>query len=125
MIASKTKTQLTTLGSETTVKPLLVPASAKHLVFVSAVANSDSAAASDCVYFIRLEGPGLPGGPESFLIGGSGGNVATGQQDSAAAQMLSLNAPVTVANEIQIFAEQAEGDTGTINVAVTVGFSDA
>ena len=57
--AVDTKTQLTTLGSETVPGPLLVPNRAKKLlgVIVVAVGNHDSI--NDAGFLIRLEGPGL------------------------------------------------------------------
>src|SRR3990172_5547209 len=76
--AVDTKSQLATLGSETAPGPLLVPSKATMLKAVIAVASPDLATAADATYLIRLEGPGLPEGPETLAIGASGVQVATG-----------------------------------------------
>ncbi|MHA4791071.1 hypothetical protein, partial [Klebsiella pneumoniae] len=58
--AVDTKTQLTTLGSETAPGPLLVPSSAKRIISIIVAASENMAAATSFSAFIRLEGPGLP-----------------------------------------------------------------
>jgi len=120
--AVDTKTQLTTLGSETAPGPLLVPASAKVLKAIIGVACSDNAVAADGIYMIRLEGPGLPEGPESLVIGASGVPVATGGISTVKATRIELDIPVTVANEILLFAENAGEDTGSVAVGITLEF---
>lgn len=120
--AVDTKTQLTTLGSETAPGPLLVPASAKTLKAVIAVAACDHAVAADGGYLIRLEGPGLPEGPETLAVGASGAQVATGGSSSIPATRVELDVPVTPSNEILIFAENTGEDTGTTAVGVTLEF---
>lgn len=120
--AVDTKTQLTTLGSETAPGPLLVPAGAKMLHAVIAVPICDNAVAADGTYFIRLEGPGLPEGPETLMVGASGVQVATGGEGNTLAQRVILDIPVTPANEILIFGENAGEDTGSTTVGVTLEF---
>lgn len=120
--AVDTKSQLTTLGSETAPGPLLVPAGAKQLLGIIVAACENMAAATGFSAFIRLEGAGLPGGPEVIAVQAGGAAVATGGNASTLAQFLPLNIPVTVANEILIFAEMAGTDVGQVSVGVTLVF---
>ena len=120
--AIDTKSQLTTLGSESAPGPLLVPATARKISKIIAVFASNYAAANDCAIFIRLEGAGLPEGPESFAIGASGGAVATGGTSTQKALEIDVDIPVTSANEILIFAEMPGEDVGTLTVGVTLVF---
>ena len=105
-----TKTQLTTLGSETAPGPLMVPAGAKSLksVIVAMV--------------IRLEGPGLPEGPETLAVGSQGVAVATGGHGSRTAIEVDLDIPVVPANEILVFGENAGEDVGDVTIGVTLVF---
>lgn len=120
--AVDTKSQLTTLGSEAAPGPLLVPAGAKLLNAVIIALATDSSVAADGSFFIRLEGPGLPEGPETLAFGSHGAAVATGGHGSRNAKRFPLNIPVTAANEILIFAENAGEDVGTETVGVTLEF---
>ena len=120
--AVDTKSQLTTLGSETAPGPLLVPSGAKMLKAVIAAVSSDLATAADGTHFIRLEGPGLPEGPESIVIGASGVQVATGGSYSEKAFRVELDVPVTPSNEILIFGENAGEDAGSCTFGVTLEF---
>lgn len=119
------KTQLTTLGSETAPGAMLVPGQAGRLVKVIARGISDHAAANDGGQLIRLEGPGLPEGPEVFAVGASGGAVATGQQHCDISEQIECDIPVTPANEILIFAEETGEDTGALAFGVTLVFETA
>lgn len=121
--AVDTKTQLTTLGSETAPGPLLVPAGAKMLTAVIAAMSTDLATAADGTHFIRLEGAGLPEGPESLTIGASGAQVATGGSYSNPAFRFELDIPVTPANEILLFGENAGEDAGSCTFGVTLEFA--
>lgn len=121
--AVDTKTQLTTLGSQTAPGPLLVPAGATKLGAIIATFASDYAAANDCAILIRLEGPGLPEGPETITIGGTGGAVATGGASTQKAVRTPMDIPVTPANEILIFAEMVGEDVGTVRAGVTLEFA--
>lgn len=120
--AVDTKTQLTTVGSETAPGPLLVPAGAKRISMIIAALAADLAVAADGTFFIRLEGPGLPEGPETLAIGAAGTQVATGGSYANPAIKIPLDIPVTVANEILIFAENTGEDVGTEQVGVTLVF---
>ncbi len=121
--AVDTKSQLTTLGSETAPGPLLVPAGASTLLGIIVAACENFAAATGYSAFIRLEGGGLPGGPEVIAVSAGGVPVATGGNGTALAQFIPLNIPVTPANEILIFAEMAGTDVGQVSVGVTLVFS--
>jgi len=120
--AVDTKSQLTTLGSETAPGPLLVPAGIRMLKAVIAVFATSSAVAADGNMFIRIEGPGLPEGPETVAIGSHGVAVATGGHGSRTARRFELDIPVTSGNEILIFAENCGEDVGTETVGVTLEF---
>ena len=122
LTAIDTRTQLTTLASESAPGPLLVPAGAKMLKAIIACAVSDLGIAADAVIFVRLEGPGLPEGPESIVIGAAGVQVATGGNGQVKAERFELDIPIVPANEILIFAEQAGEDMNVINVGVTLEF---
>lgn len=117
-----TKTQLTTLGSETAPGPLLVPAGAKNLKAVITCFANDMGTGAGGTYFIRLEGSGLPEGPETLAIGGNAVQVATGGCYTEKAQRVELNIPVTPSNEILVFAENGGADTAITTVGVTLEF---
>jgi len=120
--AVDTKTQLTTLGSEAAPGPLLVPAGAKKIVGIIMAACESFAAATGFSAFIRLEGPGLQGGPESLATLAGGVPVATGGNGSVVAQKIDIDLPVTPSNEILIFAEMAGTDVGAVSFGVTLIF---
>ena len=120
--AVDTKSQLTTLGSETAPGPLLVPAAAKMLRAVIVAFACDQSVAADGSMIVRLEGPGLPEGPETIAVGSSGVAVATGGHGSRTAHRFVLDIPVTPSNEILIFAENAGEDIGTETIGVTLEF---
>ena len=121
--AVDTKTQLSTLGSETAPGPLLVPAKAKQINAIIASFGCNLAVAADGAYIVRLEGPGLPEGPEVIAIGASGVPVATGGVYTNAARRIELAIPVVPSNEILVFAENVGEDTGSTEVAVTIEFA--
>lgn len=118
-----TKTQLSTLGSETAPGPLLVPAGAKVLTAIIIAFGADLAVATEGGFLIRLEGPGLPEGPETIVAGAAGVQVATGGSYIEPAQRIELNIPVTPANEILIFAENTANDSGSETLGVTLEFT--
>jgi hypothetical protein len=123
--AVDTKTALTTAGSDTAPGALFVPQGKKFItgIFVSAIQNM--AAATSYSGFIRLEGPGLVNGPESFAVVAGGNDVATGGNFVNEVLKVLTNLEVTEANEIQIFAEMAGTDIGTMSVQVGLEFSEA
>jgi hypothetical protein len=120
--ALDTKSQLTTLGSESAPGPLLVPSGAKQISRIIFAAMENMAAATSFSAFIRLEGPGLPGGPEVFTVKAGGAAVATGGNAADPAQILNLAIPVTPGNEILIFGEMAGTDVGQVSFGVTLVF---
>jgi hypothetical protein len=120
--AVNTKSQLSTLGSQSAPGPLLVPAGAKSLKAIIAAVACDLSTAADGGHLIRLEGPGLPEGPETFVIGATGAQVATGGSYIQGARRFEVDVPVTPSNEILIFAENTGEDSGTTTVGVTLEF---
>lgn len=121
--AVDTKTQLTTEGSNQAPGPLLVPANAKSLKAVVHAFGTDCSVAADGSLFLRLEGPGLPEGPETLAIGSHGVAVATGGHGSRTGRIVDLDIPVVPSNEILVFAENAGEDVGTETVGVTLIFT--
>ena len=121
--AVDTRTQLSTLGSETAPGPMLVPSGATKLVGIIAAQCFNMAAATSYSALVRLEGPGLPEGPECIGIGGGGVPVATGGNGVLPAVYIPLDIPVTVANEILIFGEMAGTDVGSAEFVVTLIFA--
>lgn len=121
--AVDTKTQLTTLGSEAAPGPILVPAGAKRLVGLIVAASENFAAATSYGALVRLEGPGLPEGPEVFGVATGGVPVATGGNGVNPATMISVDIPVTPANEILIFGEMVGTDVGQVSIGVTLIFA--
>jgi len=120
--AVDTKTQLTTLGSEAAPGPLLVPAGTSRLVGIIVAACENFAAATGFSAFIRLEGSGLPDGPEVIGCLAGGVPVATGGNATVPATFIPLDVPVTAGNEILIFGEMAGTDVGQVSVGVTLIF---
>lgn len=121
--AVDTKTQLTTLGSQTAPGPLLVPQGVKSLIGIMIVQIFNMAAATGYSGLIRLEGAGLPQGPEVFGAGAGGVPVATGGNGVVPAVIVPCDIPVTPANEILIFAEMTGTDVGGTGFGVTLIFA--
>lgn len=117
-----TKIQLSTLGSETAPGPLLVPSGAKAIKALITAFTPDFGNATGGTLFIRLEGPGLPEGPETLVVGGAGAQVATGGSAGLLATRTELNIPVTASNEVLIFAENGGGGLELTTVGVTLEF---
>jgi hypothetical protein len=120
--ALDTKSQLTTLGSETAPGPLLVPSGVTKLTEIIIAACDNMGAATGTMSLVRLEGPGLPGGPEVFVAGAFGHAVATGGAATNVAKLIDVDIPVTPGNEILIFGEMSGTDTGQTSFGVTLVF---
>jgi len=120
--ALDTKTQLTTLGSESAPGPLLVPQGVRTLVDMIVAVSADHAAAGSASALVRLEGAGLPQGPEVVAVGALGYNIATGGHTATAAKKVKLEVPVTPGNEILIFGEMCGSDVGSMHFHVTLVF---
>jgi hypothetical protein len=120
--AIDTRTQLSTLGSETAPGPLLVPQGRTKIAQVIVAQASNQAAAASYSALVRLEGPGLPEGPEVFAVGAGGVPVATGGNGVNPAIKINVDIPVTPANEILVFGEMAGADAGALEMAVTLVF---
>lgn len=119
-----TKTQLTTLGSESAPGPLLVPSGVSKIIAIIVAASENFAAATSFSALIRLEGPGLPGGPEVIAVLSGGTPVATGGNSASVAKLIPLDIPVTPANEILIFGEMVGSDVGQVSLGATLIFGE-
>lgn len=122
--ALDTRTQLTTVGSESAPGPLLVPQKMKFITAVIVTAIQNMAAATGFSALVRLEGSGLLNGPESIAVAAGGNAVATGGNAVVSAVRIPINLPVVNANEILIFGEMCGTDIGGVGFAVTLEFSD-
>jgi len=125
--AIDTKTQLTTLGSQSAPGKLDVPTKAKRLSAVILAFASDMATALGvATAMIRLEGPGVPNGPESISAGLVGsGEAVTGIAGHMPATRIPLGKggiSIQTNEEIQIFAEVFNEDQGAYQVGVTLEF---
>jgi len=117
-----TKTQLTTLGSQTAPGPLLVPGGASHLRAVHVSGVSSGEAAGQYAILIRLEGPGIERGLVTLAAGAGGTAVATGTHEKVQAKRIPINIAVRPGQEIGVFAEVLGADMGTYQVGVTLEF---
>jgi hypothetical protein len=122
--AVDTKTQLTTVGSDTAPGPLMVPKGMKFITGVIVSAIQNMAAATSSSSFIRVEGPGMLAGPQTLASHAGGNQVATGGNFGQQAIFLPCMFDVVEAQEIQIFAEMAGTDVGQTGFVVTLVFSD-
>lgn len=120
--AADTKSQLTTLGSQTAPGALLVPGAARFLRAAYVAVISSFEAADNYSFLIRLEGPGIARGIFNFAAGAGGVPVATGGNGVVRSKRIPINIPVTPGQEILIFAENVHGDMGTHEAAVTLEF---
>lgn len=120
--ALDTKSQLTTLGSEAAPGPLLVPSGVSKISRILISACENMAAATSFSSFIRLEGAGLPGGPEVIAANCGGCAVATGGNTALRPIVIDIDIPVTPANEILIFGEMSGTDVGQVSFGVTLIF---
>lgn len=123
--AVDTKTQLTTVGSDTAPGPLMVPKGMKFITGVIVSAIQNMAAATSSSTFVRVEGPGMLAGPQTLAAHAGGNAVATGGNFGQQAITLPVLFEVVEGQEIQIFGEMAGTDIGTTGVTVTLVFADA
>lgn len=120
--SADTKTQLTTVGSQTAPGPLLVPGDAKYLRAAYVAVVSSLEAADNYSFLIRLEGPGVKRGVFNFAAGSGGVPVTTGGNGVIPVKRIPINIEVTPGQEVLIFAENTQGDMGTHEAAVTLEF---
>ena len=118
------KTQLTTLGSQTTPGPLLVPGGSKFLRAIHVANVSSNEAANQFGFLVRLEGPGIERGTFVCATGAGGTAVATGAHTLIPSKRLPINIEVREGQEILVFAEALGIDMGTYQAGVTLEFSD-
>lgn len=121
--AVDTRTQLSTLGSESAPGPLLVPQGVTKIVGVIAAQCFNMAAATGYSALVRLEGPGLKNGPESIGIGAGGVPVATGGNGVVPATFIPFEVDVIPAQEILVFGEMCGTDVGSSEFVVTLVFA--
>lgn len=121
--ALDTRTQLSTLGSETAPGPLLVPQGVTKIVGIIATQCFNMAAATSYSALIRLEGPGLKNGPEAIAIGAGGAAVATGGNGVNSATFIPIELDVIPAQEILVFGEMCGTDVGSAEYGVTLVFA--
>lgn len=121
--ALDSKTQLTTLGSQTAPGALLVPGGMSFLRAAHVVAIDDGATVESGAYLVRLEGPGIARGNFVFSAGGSGSAVTTGAAGSKMAKRIPIGIKCIPGQEILVFAEMLGTDLGTATVGVTLEFS--
>lgn len=120
--AVDTRTQLTTLGSETAPGPLLVPQGVTKLVGILVAQCENYTAATSYSALVRLEGPGLKEGPETFAVGSGGTAVATGGNNVNQSKLIPFEAEVVPAQEILIYGEMCGTDIGAVEMGVTLIF---
>ncbi len=121
--SANTKTAISEQGSISSPGTLYVPDGARELESVIVAACADFAAAGHAAVFVRLEGSGLPSGPETLLVCAMGGNSTTGVQGRMAAKKIPLHVPVTPGNDILIYGEMAGDDLGNVELGVTLVFT--
>jgi hypothetical protein len=119
-----TKTQLSTLGSDTAPGPLMVPKGMKFIVGIIASGIQNMAAATGFSSFLRIEGPGMVNTGQTVALCAGGNAVATGGNAAQYPVTIPCLFSVVEAQEIQLFAEMAGTDVGDIGAAVTLVFSD-
>ena len=122
--ALDTRTQLTVDGEQSAPGPLQVPAGAKSLLGVYLTGMCDFAAAEQGGYLVRLEGPGLPEGPETLPVAATGVFVATGGAAAHSPIYIPLDIPVVPSNEIIVTAEMVGVDVGSSEVGATLVFME-
>ncbi len=122
LTAIDTKTQLTTLGSQSAPGALLVPGNATFLRAVHVANISSNEAADQFGFIVRLEGPGIQRGTFNIAAGAGGGPVATGGHSLTASKRLPANIAVIPGQEVLVFAEAVGDDMGTYQAAVTLEF---
>lgn len=122
LTAVDTKTQLTTLGSQTAPGPLLVPGGYAFLkaAYISGVSSNEAAGQGTLLF--RLEGPGIERGVFNFAGGAFGTAVATGGHSRVPTKRIPINIAVRAGQEILVFAEATGIDMGTYQAGITLEF---
>ena len=95
----------------------------RSLEAIIVAACQNMGAATGFSAFVRLEGAGLPQGPEVIGVLAGGAQVATGGNASVPAKKIPIGVPVTPTQEILIFGEMAGTDVGQVSIGVTLVFS--
>lgn len=121
--SANTKTAIAEQGSISSPGTLYVPDGVSTLESIIVSAGVDYAAAGHATIFIRLEGSGLPEGPEVVAVGAAGGNSTTGIQATMPAIEIPLGVGVTPGNDILIYGEMAGDDIGSVELGITLVFA--
>ena len=100
-----------------------LPQGVTKIVGVIVAQCMNMGAATSYSALVRLEGPGLKGGPEAFAAGAGGVPVATGGNGVNQAVYLPIELDVIPAQEILVFGEMCGTDVGSCEFAVTLVFS--
>lgn len=120
---ANSKTQMTTQGSKGTITPIKVPAGKKTLESVFIAAAGNNATLGQAHAFIRLEGDGLPGGPETLAVTAIGATKIVGPIHHMDAVEEPLGLVATPGNEVEVYGEIAGTvDPGQISIGVTLVF---
>lgn len=118
---SATKTPIQKFGSTTTASDITVPTGVTSLNhMIGWVANTAASTTGTADYFFRVEGNGVPNGPEAFALGACGAVVAAIQPNqSVPVYYTNVGLPVKAGgNTISLFAD---GTAATTLAASTVG----
>lgn len=125
--AIDTKTELTTLGSQATPGALQVPQGVSRIAQIIAtigVLRITATTAAGAVIFLRIEGDAVSTS-QSIMVAGAGGFTTTSGSEvfSQGAVIIPTDIPVVPGNTINIFAEMAGADLGTVTVGATLVFT--
>jgi hypothetical protein len=127
-VAADTWYLLATLGSDTTPGPLLVPGGKSKIkqVIVSFGNSTQTAAEFGYTYLVKLDGPGLTDGEQSFSPGSWCSPFTTAGEVGAPIGPLRFDVDINVKSggQINIYGAVSAGVTnGTPEMAVTLGFA--
>jgi len=120
--AVDTRPALTTQGSVSAPGPLLVPSGVRQMAGVIVSCAADGVALGSGAALIRIEGGGLPEGPETLTAGAFASEKTAGVNLYQKATYIPLGIKVTSGNEILLYGEMVSGDIGSIHFTVTVVF---
>ena len=120
--AVNTVTSLTVQGSVTSPTLTVPGAGGNKIKRISISAGSDFLALGNAVSFIRVSGDGVTG-QHQFAAGGHGGQIVTTASSDIKPVIydgISIDCPGGGA--LQVSAEMAESDIGSVGIAVTLEF---
>ena len=120
--AANSFTALDSLYGQSTSTSVQVPAGTSAIVGIIAAVSQDGTTADNCTFGIQLTGDGLS--EQQTITIGSATNVGTETSDGTTNMPFALDVaiPVTASNQVSINGVMA-GDTGTVEMAVTLVFA--